>query len=458
MPLDSRSSAELPALVPPLRGRISAYGFYTKLQRNLLELFPEAIYREPMISGGRLRRWTMIAEPSLIERVMKHREAIYPRSDVTRRIIASTRGENIFVAYGEAWRRMHKAIVPVFQHRGIANVAHVMTESAEECSRAIAASAPGVVDIYPVMVRVTCDIICDVAMSGREQLDRPGLIRAIGRYLTSVSKVSVLDLLGAPNWVPRPIKLFDRSAPTMDRMMDKIILARLARGPGNPPDVLDMLIAKTAADADGRLSMLEVRNNLLIFMAAGHETSALALTWALYLLAHDRGAQLRARALARDVLGARTATIEDVPRLGYVRQVLEEGMRLYPPGAITTRTAQDDDELGSHRVRRGDTIILPIYALHRHRRLWDEPDAFRPERMEAGYSKKRHRYAYLPFGAGPRICLGMAFAMTEMTIILATLLARFDLSLPEGFEPEPQLLLTLRPATGMPLHVRRLDG
>jgi cytochrome P450 len=306
------------------------------------------------------------------------------------------------------------------------------------------------------MVGATCDIICDAALSGREQLDRRNLVGAVGRFLTSVSKVSLLDLMNAPDWIPRPARLIDRSVAEMDRMMDAIIDARIARGSGVPPDVLDMLIAATDPASGGQLSRLEVRNNLLAFLIAGHETSALALTWALYLVAYDREVQLRARAIARDVLADRPATAEDVPHLHYIRQIIEEAMRLYPPGGLMTRTALGDDELAGRRVRQGDIIILPIYALHRHRALWEDPDQFDPARFEPQHSKDRHRYSYLPFSAGPRICIGMSFAIMEMVIVLATLVARFDLQLPEGFQPLPEMLLTIRPATGMPLVVTPL--
>jgi cytochrome P450 len=215
-----------------------------------------------------------------------------------------------------------------------------------------------------------------------------------------------------------------------------------------------MLIEASRID-DSLIGSREIRNNLIAFLIAGHETSSLALTWALYLVAYDREVQARARRICGDALGTRAATYDDLPALGYVRQILEEAMRLYPPGGLMTRTAQADDLLPvGVEVERGDTIILPVYALHRHRALWDEPDVFDPDRFEPARAKARHRYAYLPFSAGPRICVGMGFAMAEMTIVLATLLARFELRLPDGFRPLPEMLLTIRPTGGMPLCVR----
>ena len=456
MALDSHADADVPVAIPVVGRRMGPVEFYRKMQRNILELVPAEAYHEPILSGGRWVRWHMVTDPSLLEHILKHREDIYPRSDLTRRILRPTRGENVFVAYGESWRRQHNAMVPVFQHRGVLNVAPLMTGCADDCARRLAARSPGIVDAYAEMIAVTCDIICDAAMSGREQLDRGHLAQAVGRYLASISRISALDLVGAPNWVPRPARLLDRHGPRMEAMMEAIITGRVKRGPSSPPDVLDMLIAAQDPETGARLGALELRNNLLAFIIAGHETTALALTWALYLLAFDREVQTRARAVARDVLGGRPASAEDVPRLGYVRQILEEAMRLYPPVALSTRTARGHDELAGRPVKPGQMIILPVYALHRHRGLWEQPDRFNPDRFAPELAKSRHRYSYLPFGAGPRICIGMSFAMMEMVIVLSTLLARLDFALVDGVVPRPEMLLTLRPANGLPLRLTPL--
>jgi cytochrome P450 len=454
MPLDSYARTEMPVAVPFARPELGPISFLSTMRRNLLELLPEAAYHQPVVSGRTFRRWHMLMDPPSLEHVLKTNEKNYPRSDVTRRIVKPSSGESVFYSYGAAWRRQHKAVAPAFQPRGVRSVAPIMTEHAELCAMRLSHAVGSRIDMHAEMTKVTCDIICDAALSGREALDRDGLIREVGNYLTSISRVSVLDLLGAPSWVPRPARLRDRSGPAMDRMVEAIVRARLERGPSATTDVLDMLIEASRID-DSLIGSREIRNNLIAFLIAGHETSSLALTWALYLVAYDRDVQARARRICADALGPRAATYDDLPALGYVRQILEEAMRLYPPGGLMTRTAQADDLLPvGVRVERGDTIILPVYALHRHRALWDEPDVFDPDRFEPARAKARHRYAYLPFSAGPRICVGMGFAMAEMTIVLATLLARFELRLPDGFRPLPEMLLTIRPTGGMPLCVR----
>jgi cytochrome P450 len=240
----------------------------------------------------------------------------------------------------------------------------------------------------------------------------------------------------------------------MDAMVDRIVAARKARGPSDPPDLLDLMIAAEDPETGRRMDDTDLRNNLLGLLFAGHETTALALTWALYLLALDPELQAEAGALCRGTLGDRVAGAADLAALAPVRRILDEALRLYPPAGFMTRTATEEDELAGRPVRAGTTVILPIFALHRHETLWEAPDVFDPGRFAPERAEGRHRFAYLPFSSGPKVCLGTAFALMEAQIILATLLARFEVILPEGFVPEPRMWFTLRPGTGMPLIFR----
>ena len=217
------------------------------------------------------------------------------------------------------------------------------------------------------------------------------------------------------------------------------------------PDLLDLILNAADPETGREMNSAEVRDNLLAFIVAGHETTALALSWALYLVAFAPSVQQRARSEAQAVLQGRVAGADDVPKLPYVRQIIDEALRLYPPAAILGRTAMADDTLGGRQVRKGDTVMLPIYALHRNHLLWDNPDAFDPDRFAP--DKKPTRYSYLPFGEGPRICIGAAFAQIEAVIILATLLSRFKFERIPGIDPKPVLLITLRPQGGVRLRV-----
>lgn len=181
----------------------------------------------------------------------------------------------------------------------------------------------------------------------------------------------------------------------------------------------------------------------------------MTLAWSFYLVAFDQDVQTRARQEALDVLGGRAATAADVPKLTYIRQIIDEALRLYPPAGIVSRTAQKQDRLCGADIQPGDTVMLPIYALGRHHRIWDAPDTFRPERFADRSAVTR--YSYLPFGDGPRICIGQSFAIQEAVIIFATLLSRFAFRPVKGRDPKPVMILTLRPEGGVWLTAEPLD-
>jgi cytochrome P450 len=455
MAFDTPQTGGIPVGVTAPTQPLGPLQSYRAARRNVLELIPEAAYHRPILQGEGRARWIMLQDPAALRHVLLDREADYPKSAILRRIMTPREGGNLIIAEGADWHRQRKSMSPAFTPRALAGAAPAVTKASEALLGRLALQTGGVVDLFPEMVDTTCDVICDLALSGREAIDRDALTEAVNRYVATIGRISILDILRVPNWVPRPATLTDRSRRAMDDIADTIIALRRARGPSDPPDMLDLMIGADMIGADGaELDPLEVRNNLLGFLFAGHETTALALTWALYLLAFDPEVQARAQAEVDSVLGGRVATGADLPRLGYVRQIIDEALRLYPPAGFLTRTALKDDEIAGHAVRAGTTVILPIYALHRHALLWQDPLAFNPDRFSRDAVKARDRFAYLPFGAGPRICIGAAMALGEAQMILASLLARYAVALPPGFTPEPRMWFTLRPGTGMPLELR----
>ena len=233
----------------------------------------------------------------------------------------------------------------------------------------------------------------------------------------------------------------------MKTVADTAIDARAARGADGVPDLLDLLLEGEDPKSKRKMNTAELRDNLLTFIVAGHETTALTLAWSLYLCAFDQDVQDRARAEVKSVCADRPVTGEDVAKLPYVRQIIDEALRLYPPAAMVSRTAMAPDTLCGRDIHKGDTVIIPIYALHRSHVLWDNPDSFDPDRFAA--PKDIDRYAYLPFGDGPRICIGASFALQEAVIILATLLGRFRFNPVAGKDPSPVMILTLRPEGGV---------
>jgi cytochrome P450 len=446
------SSAPLPTRVPLASQPLGIWGSLQAGRRNVLELIPEIATHAPIISGRTGKRWHMVMAPEALKRILRDNVENYPKSMVTKLVLEPAIGDSLFVAEGAEWMWQRRTAAPVFTHRNVAALAPVMTAAAD---RASARLVPGrAANLFDEMVTATFEVISDVTFSGGEAFDRAAVHRAIEDYIGHTARVSVLDIIGAPGWVPRPGRLFTGAAMRQTkRLADHAIEARRATGPHLPPDLLDLLLAGADPETGRRMTTSELRDNLLTFIVAGHETTALTLSWALYLCAFDPSVQEAARAEAQAVLGDRAATAVDLPALPLVRRIVDETLRLYPPAAFLSRTAQGADALCGREVQRGDTVILPIYALHRHHALWTDPDSFDPARF--ANPKAIPRFHYLPFGDGPRICIGANFALQEALIILATLLARFRFSAIKGRAPKPVMILTLRPEGGVWLMVDR---
>lgn len=424
-------------------------------RRNVLEIIPKAATRLPIVSGktGRVR-WHMVMEPKAIGRILKDNLEHYPKSDVTKNILEPAIGDSLFIAEGAHWRWQRRAASPVFTHRNIANLAPIMSMAAEAACARLDNNGPNI-DLFEEMVTATFEVISNVTFSGAGALDSAEVHYAIDRYIDQTARISLFDIIGVPTWVPRWSRIFQPNA--LKRMKDiagGAIDARKKHGAKPIPDLLDLLLEGEDPETKRQMNNAELRDNLLTFIVAGHETTALTLSWALYLCAFDPEVQDKLRTEAQSVLEGRVATAEDCDALPYTEQVIKEALRLYPPAAFVSRTAQADDVLCERDIHRKDTVMLPIYALHRHHELWNNPDQFDPDRFADGH--KPERYTYLPFGDGPRICIGAQFAMIEAKIILATLVSRFRFERIEGKDPKPVMVLTLRPEGGVPLKVTRI--
>jgi cytochrome P450 len=277
-------------------------------------------------------------------------------------------------------------------------------------------------------------------------------------YFNTIGKISPLDLIGAPDFIPRLSRL--RVRPTLkffEAAIDKVISNRrriLAQRPdGAPDDLLTRLLQACDGESGNEITESEVRSNILTFIAAGHETTANTLSWAMFLLSQSPQWRERVAAEADRELAGPIAGIAD--RLAETRAVVEEAIRLYPPIAAISRVAIDRDDLSGEQVRPGSLIVISPYVLHRHRLLWDRPDVFDPRRFLGNAREMIDRFAYLPFGVGPRKCIGSTFSLQEATLLLAMIARHFTFQPKPGHVAWPVLQVTLRPANGLPMIVKK---
>ncbi len=452
-----------PRIAPPTR-ILSLFETLRAARRNVLEIIPGLSYVQPMVSGRLGSRWHMVQDPGALRRIFLDNVANYPKSEIMLRMLRPAVGDSLFTSEGDAWRRQRRTVAPVFAQRNVTALAPVMTATAERTAERLARSG-GRAEMVGEMLSATFDVICDVALSGREHFDVEVYGQAIVRYMETVGRASVLDFLHVPNWMPRPGAVLGRgSVRTMHAMVSRAIEERrraiagraVAAGTGAADDLLDHMLKAEDAETGRRMTPEELLHNMQFFIVAGHETTALALSWSLLLLAGDPAAQERASAEARAALGDAPAGAGHIAATPYVGQVIEEALRLYPPVALLARNVRRPDLLAGRRVLPNDTLFLPIFALHRHRMWWDDPDVFDPDNFAPDKAAARDRYLYLPFGAGPRVCVGANFARMQAHIILATLLARFRFAPGDGPPPVPTMAMTVRPEGGVRLLVTPL--
>lgn len=452
-----------PRIAPPTRA-LSLFETLRAARRNVLEIIPGLSFVQPMVSGRLGSRWHMVQDPGALRRIFLDNVGNYPKSEIMLRMLRPAVGDSLFTSEGDSWRRQRRTVAPVFAQRNVTALAPVMTATAERTAQRLARSG-GQTEMVAEMLSATFDVICDVALSGREHFDVELYGQAIVRYMETVGRASVLDFLHVPNWMPRPGAVLGKgSVRTMHAMVSRAIEERrraiagraVAAGTGAADDLLDHMLKAEDAETGRRMTPEELLHNMQFFIVAGHETTALALSWSLLLLAGDPAAQERASAEARAALGDAPAGAGHIAATPYVGQVIEEALRLYPPVALLARNVRRPDLLAGRRVLPNDTLFLPIFALHRHRMWWDDPDVFDPGNFAPEKAAARDRYLYLPFGAGPRVCVGANFAMMQAHIILATLLARFRFAPGDGPPPVPTMSMTLRPEGGVRLSVTPL--
>ncbi|MGO4524380.1 cytochrome P450 [Microvirga sp. 2MCAF35] len=456
---------EAPSFHPPHpKPRTEPLGtlaFLRAVRENPLNTWMEAHFEEPIITGdGALGRMTVVSDPAAIRHILVDNAANYRKDDLQLRILAPGLGRGLVTAEGDEWRLQRRTIAPLFTPRHVASFFPAMVEAAERLVRRWQRRPGGrVVDASLEMTRVTLDVLERTIFTQGVPKDPDALGRAITRYFNSIGRVDPLDIFGFPDWVPRIGRLRARPAIRFfEETVNELIAARkelLDRGQPAPRDLLTLLLEAADPETGKGLSEIDVRTNIVTFIGAGHETTANALSWSLYLLSQDEQARAHVEREVDEVLGDGPLEPHHLEKLVYTRAVIDEAIRLYPPAPYMSRAAIDDDRIGDLEIPAGSMVAIVPYLLHRHRRLWDEPDAFRPERFLPENRSRIDRFAYLPFGAGPRVCIGASFSLQEAVIVLATIARSMRLDLVEGHAVAPVQRITLRPQGGLPMRLMR---
>jgi cytochrome P450 len=453
----TRASYRPPAPTPQLRP-LGAFRLISTLRRNPLECWAKDHFEKPIVVGGLpIGHVVLVNEPHAIRHVLLENACNYRKDSLQRRVLSAGLGDGLLSADGEQWRAQRRILAPVFARKTIMDFAPAMMDAANALVERWRRQDESTFDVAAEMSRVTLDVLERTIFSDGLGRDAEEFRVAMVTYFNTIGRIDPLDVLGVPAFVPRIGQLRVRSTLRFfESAIDEIISmrrARMSEGTGTVAnDILSLLLAALDPDTGQRMTEVEVRSNILTFIAAGHETTANLLTWSLFLLSNCPEWRHRVELEAVREIEGPIAGLTD--RLVETRAVIDEAIRLYPPIAAISRVASDADDFAGEKVRRGSMVVIAPYVLHRHRLLWRDPDTFDPTRFLGKARTEIDRYAYIPFGAGARTCIGSAFALQEATLVLAAIMKNFSLHLVPNHEVRPLLRVTLRPAGGLPMVIR----
>ena len=437
-----------PPTVKAPRAPLGRLRFAVAFVRNPLTVLPEAVYEEPVYRYGRMLTW--VTDPPLIKKILLDEYDNFPKTPVERRVLSPLLGNGLLVSGGPEWRWQRQTSAPVFRQAEVLRYTPAMNAAADGIIREWRKGAPGATHAIDTnMSDASYAVISETMLAGS---DGPAFDRAdLGnvRY----SWPFAYALLGLPPWLWYPHRgRKERSEKRMREAVLKLVQSRRAN-PGTRDDVVVHLLRAKDPESGQPMSDTQLVDVLLTLLVAGHETTAKALAWTLYLIARQPQWEGRMLDEVRSVAGDGPIGPEHLDGLKVTSMVLKESMRVYPPVPSLTRIAKKDMDIDGLKVAAGSLIFIPIYAIHRHRRLWDDPDRFDPERFAPGKECAYSRYQYFPFGAGPRICIGSSFAMVESIVMLGAFVRAARFEVPAGLRPIPVSRVTLWSSCGMPLRV-----
>jgi cytochrome P450 len=401
------------------------------------------------------RMYHAVQHPDGVKRVLLDNQPNYVRPAFLPRLLPLV-AKGLFGVEGAEWKSQRRLMAPVFTPAHVAEFFPIFQDVARGVADRWAVQTPGVIDVARCATGATFDVISAALFSSEHGLTGDEAARHVAASLAAAGRPRISTLIGLSRLDPGGRDGRDAQRVISGRIAD--FIARRQANPDPPPDFMTRLIAAFSQEHTPKEAAELALHNAVTFLVAGHETTANALAWTFYLLSEQPQAQAWCAEEARAALRPGASPQAVLDGLVYLRWVLEEAMRLYPPAPRMERQAAEDDELGPLQVKKGDLVGIWPWVVHRHRALWDDPDAFNPENFSPEAKARHHRFQYIPFGAGPRICIGAQFATAEALLIAAEWLARYEFSPAPGRTVEVASDIALRPKGGLPLRVRVRTG
>lgn len=449
--------APIPRTIPPSRLEIIRVMF-----RNPLELWGRPSYTLPWLQVKFFGQLTTIChDPSLIKHVLVDNAGNYAMQPIRQLVLRPILRDGLLTAEGDVWKRSRRAMAPVFTPRHARGFAGQMLRMSEAFAERYAGPAAkgAEINVATGMTELTYEILAETLFSGEIATGTDGFAERADSLLHNMGRIDPLDLLLAPSWIPRVTRIpGHRALRAFRRIVADTMQARKRRidsGEAVPDDFLTLLLKVEGPDG---LSRDEIEDNILTFIGAGHETTARALAWTLYCVAETPHFRLLMEEEIDRVLADGADPVDWLDLMPHVRAAFEEAMRLYPPAPSINRAPIEDDTWTAAdgtvlTLPKGESVLVMPWTLHRHELYWDRPRHFIPERFLPAERDRIHRFQYLPFGAGPRTCIGATFALQEAVIALAVLMKRYRFEVTENTRAWPVQRLTTQPLNGIVLRV-----
>lgn len=438
----------------------SAFKAILQARQDLLSIWTEDAFKFEFMSQQILKQKIFIVnDPKLVKEVLVTKHHIYEKkSPQMIRALEPLLGDGLFISDGGTWASHRHIQTPLFHTGFVQNYSKIMVSTITEIADDWANQKSTTVDVLPEMGRLTAEIISRTLFGenlGKEKAAK--VVKAFADYQSSIKQTPLSSFTDLPNWTDKlSIKshIAMRAAKRIHAVVDEII-DKAGEKENQDTLVAHLLAANDGRDTENSLNREQIRNEIIVLFMAGHETTANSLAWCWYLLSQSPDVEAKLHAELDEVLEGRLPSFSDVAKLPYTRAIFDESIRLYPPVPILSRQASEDDTIRRQQVPKGSLMLVVPWLLHRHENLWDQPNTFIPERFLAGAENKPNKFAYLPFSAGPRVCLGKSFGIVESVLSIAILAQRFRLKLPEGAKVSHECRLTLRPKGSLPMTLEK---
>ncbi|HIQ15337.1 MAG TPA: cytochrome P450 [Leucothrix sp.] len=448
------------AFIPPFPKRhkkeINPFQALYYAKNDLLSIWDEAAFSDEFTSQKILKQHVFVANhPDIIRYVMVENKDNYERkSPQMRRALEPLLGDGLFISDGNTWASRRKIQTPLFDHAHIRMFSEVMISTITEMADDWQSQGDGAqLSVHTEMGKLAAEIIARTLFGEKLGAENStAVVNAFADYQSVVKQMALSNFLGLPDWFPNvngKIGKARKAAKTIHNAIDAII-AKAEKEGHEGTMVAEFIKANQSDNGLDTMTRKQIRNEIIVLFMAGHETTANVLAWTWYLISQSPDVEKKLHNELDQVLGDRPPVMEDIENLPYTRAILDETMRLYPPVPILSRQALKEDTIRGKKIPAGSLMLIAPWLIQRHKKFWKDPDSFIPERFMPG-AEKPIKFTYIPFSAGPRVCIGKSFGITESVLAVAILAQRFRLSLAPDTSVTHECRLTLRPKGSLPM-------